>query len=303
MKRRPQTKARHHSVTPALKLAQTNAPTLLDHSEGAPPVDWFKPWWKACSLFALHPLPQKYMPSARTGLEQAFEWFWEPNRIAAWAYELVRRLVKTKVPTESERKVLQEMPPYPQLNPRCRQAIKVSVGEIYGWGPALLNRAGIDIRPFKYSEPIPPWSFDLQCGEEAPLNIVRQWLKLQAKAAGIPTKTGKHGKKSRNKNQTGKLGDWDLVEELGRSLQMNSERRKRAIRHARKFKDRIIGAWQCCAAGQSFLCPVPPANEIPGFTGRQFRQGQFIAVFRVATNQFPVSHNPPAQTIGPRASE
>lgn len=287
MKRKAETINQSREPALTLRLTQQNGPTTQARSEDARRADWFKPWWRECSLFSLDLTHQNYKPSARAGLEQAFKWFWEPNRIPAWAYELVRRLVRTKVPTESERKVLQGMPPYPQLDPRCRQAIKVSIGEVYGWGPALLNRAGIDMRPFKYSEPIPPWSFDLQSGEQTQLDIVRRWLKLQADAAGIPTRAGKRGKKSRNRNQTGNLGDWDLVEVLERPLETNPERRKRAIRHATKFKDRIIGTWQCCRADPSILCPVPPAAEIPGFTGKQFTQAQFRAAFRAAIKRFP----------------
>jgi len=285
VKRKAQTINQSRKSTLTRRLTQKNSPAAEARSEVVSPAEWFKPWWRECSLFSLDLAHQNFMPSARAGLEPAFKWFWEPNRIPAWAYELVRRLVRTKVPAESERKVLQEMPPYPQLHPGCRQAIKAAIGEVYGWGPALLNRAGIDMRPFKYSEPIPPWSFDLQSGERTQLDIVRRWLRLQADAAGIPTRAGIRGKKSRNRNQTGNLGNWDLVELLERPLKTNPERRKRAIRHATKFKDRIIGVWQCFFSGREFLCPVPPADEIPGFTGKQFTQAQFRAAFRAAIKQ------------------
>lgn len=294
MKGQPSTKPQGHKPKQALKRGASNAVALLENTGVAPPADWFKHWWRDWPLFSLAPADNDYYASPRPKLEKAFEWFWKPNRIAAWAYELVRRLVKTKVPTPSEMKVLRELPPYPQLDPRCREAIKAAVGEIYGWGTVLLNRAGLDLRPFKYSEPIPPWSFDLQCGEKAPLDIVRQWLELQAEAAGIPKKTGKKGSKSRNRNQTSLLGDWSLVEMLENPAQTKPKRRKLAIGHARKFKDRVLDTWQWYCEAPGCLSPAPTADEIPNFTVRQFKQERFMEIFQAATKQFPIPHNPPA---------
>lgn len=288
-------KLRRPKSARVMKGAQSNEPVLPSGMPAAPPGDWFKPWWRECSLFALDPASDDYLASPHPGLEPLFDWFWESNRIPAWAYELVRRLVNTEGATLSEKEEIHKMPPYPQLDPSCRQAIKVSVGEIYGWGPVLLNQAGVDLRPFKYSEPIPPWSFDLQGDEDTQLEVIRDWLDQQIKAAGISRSLGKKGGKSRNKKATGRLGDWRFVEVLGKPFERKTARSRRtAIRHAKKFKERILGTWLCCREDPSFLCPAPPAAEIPGFTGRQFTQAQFMAILEAATKQFPMNHNPPA---------
>lgn len=288
MKGQSATKPQGHKPKQEFKRVSSNPGPSPGNPEEALPADWSQRWWRDCSLFSLDPSHCDYLASPRPELEKAFAWFWEPNRIAAWAYELVRRLVNTQTTTQPEKDALLKMPPYPQLDSRCREAVKAVIGEIYGWGTVLINRDGLDLRSFNYSEPIPPWSFDLRAGETAQLAIVRHWLRHQTEAIGVTNSPDKQQKKSRNQTQTGKLGDWDLVEVLDQPPQTNPDRRKRALGHAKKFKARILGTWLSCQEDTTFLCPALPVPNIPSFTERQFKKKQFMKLFAVETSRFPV---------------
>ncbi len=73
-------------------------------------------WWNRSPIMMVDEFGQ-YV--ARPGAEFWFKNFWEPRRLSAWAYELVRRLIKLNLKepklSAEDQALLRSLPPYPHL--------------------------------------------------------------------------------------------------------------------------------------------------------------------------------------------
>lgn len=232
-------------------------------------VDPFRRWWRNSPLFALEESSNRAKP--RPGLDDAFRWFWEANRIPAWAYELVRRLPKTAAPlAQEELRIISGMPAYVDLELPQRQAIRAAVHTQFHWPEKVLNPKGANLQKLGFTEPMPPWSFRLDTSLKTVRKLAETWFRQQRDQPALRC-PGRDT--SRNRAQDQKLGDWGYVEGLETSAKAaEPNRRKYALKQANRFVGAIIGAWQVEA-----IVPVEFQGfpSIPGVSDNQFALKQF----------------------------
>lgn len=232
----------------------------------------------------------------RPDLEVAFNLFWKPNRLIAWAYELVRRLPLSQSPSALKHaEIIERMPPFPELSSRARNCLRVALRDMLDRPVHFLNPQAAIAPVEGYSAPVPPWSFNLQDGGDRIIKVMSQWFDEEKKRLGIKPKTSSKTSKatpgkSRNAHQTHKLGDWFLIETLERKPgECDKERRKLALRHARNYQERVVAGWILAPQTDGLGAHVPPAffgsEDVNGIVGRVFQATEIISALAQARQE------------------
>lgn len=237
---------------------------------------------------------------AVSGLEVWYDVFWNPYRVSAWAYELVRRLqLCPKVPlSPDERTLLQGMPPYPKLSPAQKDSLRYVIARSFQRPLVLLNEGGVIPFDPEYSDPIKPWSFDLRASKKALQQFFWSWIEAEMQRLGIENKQGPKGP-TRNKDQSQKLGDWGHVELLElpygdvqerpyRDVKDPQSQRKWIIATAKQYLIPVIDAWKLAPLMPRLTFPpIMCCPALPSLNGMEFSNEQLVAVIRRVKKKSP----------------
>lgn len=216
-------------------------------------------WWHSHPLFQLD--AGKAVP--RPGKELEFDACWKSRNRDAWIYELARRLptllgqmgrsesTKTQPPPPPEDlALLKHAKPYDKLDLR-EQTILHMILRAQKWPRSIqVTEDDIASRLGHYSEPVPPWRFDLFASKQTVQKFVADWFKEQQKLAGFGFESkGEKGSASRNADQIYEEVRWDHLDYIenprllsSKAKSAHTNRKKRLYEYVMRDLRRIVAA-------------------------------------------------------------
>lgn len=221
-----------------------------------------KRWWKQSQIFSMG--FGKSGPKANAQL--VYEQLWRPNEVAAWAFELVRRLpnVEKTLALEFVAK-LKALPAYPNLDPVQIKYLTFEINQCLV-RPLAVKTAGLGERK-GYSQPIEPFRFDLLASDKELSHHFIEWIESERRLMRKRPEETPVNSLLRARRDPNRLANWHLVEllELQRDKgfpMVNSEKKLRsdAKRLAKEFMPLVLKALQIAElvtkVGPKFLSPA-----------------------------------------------
>jgi hypothetical protein len=219
-------------------------------------------WWKSSKMFSQG--FGKSKPHAKAQL--VYKQLWQPNEVAAWAFELVRRLpnVDSNLTPEVAAR-LRSLQPYPNLDPAQINHLTFEVNQ-HLIRPLSVKTADPGERK-GYSRPIEPFRFDLLASDNELSRHFIEWIEMERKLMRKRPEENPANSMLRARRDPNRLVNWHLVELLelqrGKGFPMiNSEKKLRgdAKRIAKEFMPVVMKALQAAEiavrAGPNFLSAI-----------------------------------------------